>query len=155
VTILFTKIDDPYSNEVFDLMKAGLHPYVSEVFGWDDAFQRQRMRNDYQPEWFYWVMHGPDRIGFVCYKRYGDSLHVHLVVIAQAFQGIGYGRKVMRAIQDIARSEHRDVTLTAFRRNERAVRLYSSMGYDVISEEEHFLSFHLTHARNCDLQTPT
>jgi len=141
MSISFRRIDDPYSEEIFRLTKTGLFPFVDEVFGWDDEFQKQRMRDDYEPEWFHWVFEGDQRIGYVCFKPYEQALHLHLLVLEQAYTGLGYGKRVMEAIHKKATDERRDITLSSFKCNERAVHLYKSLNYEVTEEEAHFLLF--------------
>jgi len=148
MSIKFKSMDDPYSSEVFEITKAGLFPYVDEVFGWDDDFQKQRMRDDYQAEWFYWAISEGTKIGYVCFKPYDQALHLHLIIIAKPFQGRGYGRKIMSAIHEVARTEERDITLSSFRCNSRAVELYKSFNYEVTEEEEHSILFRLPHNKN-------
>jgi ribosomal protein S18 acetylase RimI-like enzyme len=144
MTIEFQPIDDPYSEEVFALTKAGLFPYVDAVFGWDDEFQKQRIKDDYQREWFHWVWYENEKIGYVCFKRYDQALHVHLIVLASQHQGCGLGRKVMEAVHSIANEEQRDVTLSSFKCNTRAVELYKKLGYSIEHEEDHFLLYKLS-----------
>lgn len=148
MAVRFRPMEEPYGDDVFQMMKVGLYPYVEQVFGWDDDFQQQRMRDDYRPEWFYWVYVNSERVGFVCFKPYDNALHLHLIVLDQKFQGRGYGQVVMAAIHDLARSESRDVTLTSFKCNTRAVAFYQSLGYDITEDEEHFLLFRLAHKNN-------
>ncbi len=139
--ISFKKIANPYSEDVFSLMKSGLHPFVDEVFGWDDEFQKVRIKQDYKPGWFYWVYNGSDRLGFVCYKRYDQALHLHLIVLELKHQGKGLGKEIMASIHNIAQVEKRDITLSSFKCNKRAVKLYKSLGYEITGDEEHFYLF--------------
>ncbi|WCN15509.1 GNAT family N-acetyltransferase [Marinomonas mediterranea] len=134
-------MEDPYSDEVFRLTKSGLFPYVDEVFGWDDEFQKQRMLNDYEAKWFHWVYSADSRIGYVCFRPYDQALHLHLIVLDQNVIGQGLGKKVMDEIHKMAADEERDITLSSFRCNERAVKMYESLNYEIIEEEEHFLLF--------------
>jgi ribosomal protein S18 acetylase RimI-like enzyme len=69
---------------------------------------------------------------------------LHLIVIAEKHQNSGKGKNVMRALDDIARAEKRDISLSSFKCNERAVRLYKSLNYEVTDEEEHFIFFKLS-----------
>lgn len=150
MNVTFEKVENPYSQEVFELTKTGLFPFVDEVFGWDDDFQKQRMRNDYQSEWFFWAIIEGTRVGYVCFKRYEQAIHLHLIIIDQIHQRKGYGRAIMQAIQSIAFKEKRDVTLSSFKCNELAVKLYKELGYEVEKEEEHFLIFRLQYGRSHD-----
>ncbi len=141
MSITFKQMDDPYSEEVFRLTKEGLYPFVDEVFGWDDEFQRQRMREDYKRKWFYWIIESSIKVGYVCFKPYDQSLQLHLIILAQKFIGNGLGRKVMLAVHEVAEKDNRDVTLASFKCNKRAVNLYKSLNYEVTEQGEHFLLF--------------
>ena len=157
MSIIFIQMDDPYTEEVFELTKEGLYPFVDEVFGWDDEFQKQRMRDDYKREWFYWIYEANTKVGYACFKPYDHSLHLHLIVLAQKFIGNGLGKKVMAAICKIAETENRDITLSSFKCNKRAVNLYKSLNYEVTEEEEHFLLFRNLITKRCSntaLNTP-
>lgn len=37
---------------LFLTVKQGIYSYVDSVFGWDDNFQRDRLKNDYEPSGF-------------------------------------------------------------------------------------------------------
>lgn len=148
MSITFEQMDDPYSEEVFRLTKEGLYPFVDEVFGWDDKFQRQRMHDDYKRDWFYWVIESNTKVGYVCFKPYDQSLHLHLIILAKKFIGNGLGKKVMESIHKVAEKENRDVTLSSFKCNKRAVNLYKSLNYEITEEEEHFLLFRKPHNKS-------
>ncbi|MBU2864857.1 GNAT family N-acetyltransferase [Reinekea forsetii] len=130
-----------FHHKFFDLTKAGLFPFVDEVFGWDDAFQKQRMKDDYEPHWFYWLEFEKEEIGYLCFKRYEQAIHVHLLILKPQWQNRGYGRKVMEFVHSMASLEQRDITLSSFKINTKAVSLYRSLGYHLSGEEEHFLLF--------------
>ena len=144
MNISFSQINNPFTNEVFELVKSGLYPFVNKIFGWDDEVQQQRILEDYKADWFHWVYSDGTKIGLVCFKRYDNALHLHLIVIAEKHQNSGKGKNVMRALHDIARAEKRDISLSSFKCNERAVRLYTSLNYEVTDEEEHFIFFKLS-----------
>jgi ribosomal protein S18 acetylase RimI-like enzyme len=139
----FVPIPESEFESVFSKMKAGLYSFVETVFGWDDDFQRARMRSDYEWSWMHWVESDGDALGFVCFKRYDQALHVHLIVVDEEHQGQGRGKEIMHALEAIAREEARDVTLSSFKLNSRAISLYRSLGYQLETQEEHFNLYRL------------
>jgi len=143
VMLTFTPVPKSEFENVLALLKLGLFEVIDEVFGWDDAFQRQRIKDDYHWSWMHWVNHHNDTIGLICFKPYDQALHLHLILLYPDYQRQGFGQKIMAQIHAIAREEHRDVTLSAFKKNVGAVRLYQKLGYRVEHEEEHFLLFRL------------
>lgn len=127
--------------QIFTVVKQGLFDHVDSVFGWDDVFQRDRLKTDYQSDWFHWVYVDDSRAGFLCFKRYDNALHVHLLVIEPQYQGKRIGAKVMNIVHQEAIAEMRQrVTLSSFTRNHRAIAFYRSLGYELVNTEENFVS---------------
>lgn len=126
-------------NKAFDLYKSALHQVIENVFGWDESFQINRFKTHYELEWFNWIEIKSSRIGYICYFPKETEVHVSLLIIFDAFQSKGYGKIVMSKIEQNALKQNKKVTLSSFKANERAVSFYKSMGYEVISEDEHFL----------------
>ena len=121
----------------FSVIKEALYSHVDAVFGWDDEYQRQRVNNDYQLDWFYWIDDGDDRVGLVCYKPYQNAYHVNLLVIFTPYQNQKLGCRVMRDIQDLAIKEKREtITLSSFRRNQPAIAFYQRLGYQITDDSE-------------------
>lgn len=69
--------------------------------------------------------------GFLCAERLGDALHIHEVSVAQAAQGQGWGRKLVEAAMDHARSNGLDsVTLTTFKHVPWNAPFYRRLGFE-------------------------
>ncbi|BCL69934.1 N-acetyltransferase [Vibrio nigripulchritudo] len=129
---------------VLSVVKEGLFSHVDAVFGWDDQFQRELLSNDYEPHWFYWVYRGSQRVGMLCFKPYDNAYHVHLLIVIPEFQGQGVGKCIMDHVHHLAKHELRDnVTLSSFMRNEKAVKFYKQLGYEIKEADEHFYSLAL------------
>ncbi|MDK9738759.1 GNAT family N-acetyltransferase [Vibrio sp. D404a] len=121
----------------FSVIKEALYSHVEAVFGWDDEFQRQRINNDYQPDWFYWIHDQDERVGLVCYKPYQQAYHVHLLIVFPQYQNRKLGYRVMRDIQALALKEERGtITLSSFRRNQQAIAFYQRLGYQITDDSE-------------------
>jgi ribosomal protein S18 acetylase RimI-like enzyme len=130
---------DEFEN-LFSVVKQGLYSHVDAVFGWCDEFQVNRLKNDYEPHWFYWVYLNNTQVGMLCYKPYDNALHVHLLIVFPEFQNQKLGERIMSIVHEVAREQGRsDVTLSSFVRNEPAVRFYQSLGYRVTESDGNFL----------------
>lgn len=129
---------------LFSVVKAGLFHHVDAVFGWDDDFQKQRLIDDYQPEWFFWVYQNGVKVGLVCYKPYDDAFHIHLLIILTKHQGKAIGTSVMATIETQAKFENKKrITLSSFKRNHGAITFYKNLGYQVASDDKDFVSLSL------------
>lgn len=145
-------VDVPQSEfeQVFTAVKQGIFPYVEALFGWDDQFQRERITNSYLPQWFSWILHGGERIGLLCSKPYEDAQHVHLLIIFPQYQGRQLGAAVMERLHQEAEREGKcRVTLSSFTENHGAIRFYERLGYNVVEEDQEFVS--MSRPLGCDL----
>jgi ribosomal protein S18 acetylase RimI-like enzyme len=123
----------------FSTVKEAIYEHVDAVFGWDDDFQRKRLIDEYDPTWFYWINKNDHRIGMLCYKPYDNSYHVHLLIVLPDFQNQGLGQMTMDYVHKLAQAEQRkSITLSSFIRNEKAVKFYKKIGYDITSVENDF-----------------
>jgi len=142
--IKYTPIQAEEFEAVFNLVKGGLFPFVDQVFGWDDDFQRERLHEDYQWEWFHWVEIDAEQKALVCFKRYEVGIHVHLLIVKPSYQQQGVAKNIMADLNDLGVREQRDITLSSFKCNDIAIKLYQSLGYEITGEEEHFSNFRLS-----------
>ncbi|WP_372385446.1 GNAT family N-acetyltransferase [Vibrio sp. BS-M-Sm-2] len=128
--------------ELFAFVKQGLFIHVDNVFGWEDDFQRKRLLNDYHPSWFHWIYHKNERVGLVCFKPYGNTYHIHLLIISPQYQGQSLGKKAMLLIHNKAHQEQRNqVTLSSFRSNTSAISFYQALGYQIVDDSDaHFIT---------------
>lgn len=126
---------------LFNCVKQGLYTHVERVFGWDDAFQRERLCNEYDFSWFHWIKRDGDKVGLVCFKPYDNAIHLHLLVVMTDQQGQGVGKQVMSQLHQKVLNEKREaLTLSSFIDNTRALNLYQKLGYQIVQREEHFVS---------------
>jgi ribosomal protein S18 acetylase RimI-like enzyme len=70
------------------------------------------------------------------HPRRSDASFIFDIEIDEARRGAGYGRAAMLAAEDLVRSAgNREIGLNVFGFNEAAQRLYSSLGYRVVSTQ--------------------
>lgn len=123
---------------VFELYKTTLFEHIDAVFGWDDIFQQQRIQQQYEPSWLFWV-HIPQRVALLCYKVVGNSLHVHLLLVFPAHQGQGLGAQIMLYLHEVARQKKLShISLSSFKHNQGALRFYRRLGYVITHTEADF-----------------
>jgi len=137
--ITFRRLHPNETHQIFGIVKQSLFEFVDKVFGWDDAFQQQRIDNDYQPDWFHWLCEEGAVKGLVCFRPIEQRVHVHLLIVFEAHQQQGLGERAMDAIHAQARFGHFDsVTLSCFNCNQRALAFYLRLGYQVSTHDEDF-----------------
>lgn len=127
--------------QIFTIYKQALFEHVEAVFGWDDAFQKQRLAQEYDRDWFHWVYHKHEKVGLVCFKPTAHSLHLHLIVIFPNYQRKGLAKAVIQQIETLAlESSKTCVTLSSFTRNQSAIHFYQKLDYQITERDSDFLS---------------
>ncbi|MGF1753453.1 GNAT family N-acetyltransferase [Vibrio makurazakiensis] len=129
------------SERRFEVVKQGLISHVERVFGWDDGFQRDRLDNDYQADWFHWIKLDEQEVGLVCFKPYESAYHIHLLIVRPEFQSLGIGLQVMSYLHRRAKRESKThITLSSFIDNHGAISFYQKLGYQITESEENFVT---------------
>jgi len=126
---------------LFALHQAAMGPYITAIFGWDEAVQL-----GFHDRWFgglqqqqkqtAWIIvtDGED-IGVVQVCDEVDHLYLSRVEVLPARQGRGVGSSVIRALQTLAARQDRPVRLHVFEINP-ARRLYERLGFSVAEQVE-------------------
>jgi ribosomal protein S18 acetylase RimI-like enzyme len=113
--------------------------FVEQTFGWDEQYQRDRFQSCYAPETIFWVVDATGKhTALVCYSNSDLNLHIALLLVYKASQGLGFGSQVMQELEDLALTEGRSVTLSTFKGNHRAISFYQERGYQIEGQDEHF-----------------
>lgn len=123
----------------YELYKESLFEFVEQTFGWDEQYQRDRFQSCYAPETIFWVVDATGKhTALVCYSNSDLNLHIALLLVYKASQGLGFGSQVMQELEDLALTEGRSVTLSTFKGNHRAISFYQERGYQIEGQDEHF-----------------
>ena len=113
--------------------------YISDLWGWDEDFQRREFARDFQQirEFSVITVDGADA-GFLQLQSGSDFLNVAEIHLLPPFQGQGIGSAVLRDVQ--ADAEGLPVLIGCFRANKRAYQLYQRLGFAPITENDtHFI----------------
>jgi ribosomal protein S18 acetylase RimI-like enzyme len=114
-----------------------MHDVIDETFGWDESFQKKGFYENYSLDWLSWVYRNNHKVGLICARKASESLHLHLLIVFEQYQRTGIAAVIL---SDLIGKE-RTVTLSSFKNNLPAIRLYQKMGFQCISEDEHFYSY--------------
>ena len=124
---------------LYQVKKQSNFGYISDLWGWDEDFQRREFARDFQQirEFSVITVDGADA-GFLQLQSGSDFLNVAEIHLLPPFQGQGIGSAVLRDIQ--ADAEGLPVLIGCFRANKRAYQLYQRLGFAPITENDtHFI----------------
>lgn len=124
---------------LYQVKKQSNFGYISDLWGWDEDFQRREFARDFQQirEFSVITVDGADA-GFLQLQSGSDFLNVAEIHLLPPFQGQGIGSAVLRDVQ--ADAEGLPVLIGCFRANKRAYQLYQRLGFAPLTENDtHFI----------------
>ena len=117
-------------DRLYAIHREGMRPYVEQVWGWDEDFQRERFRRGFDPGATQVVLADGREIGFLRVAERGGVITLAQVFIASDHRRRGIGTALLRDI--LARG--RPVRLRVLKVNDDARRLYERLGFRVVDE---------------------
>lgn len=121
---------------LYDLHEATLREYVAQVFGWDEADQRRRLRESLGRDARSIVIVDGVDSGVVGIDERDGALYMHIVEIHPRLQRRGIGAALIRAFCEAAAARRLPAALSVFKVNVGARRLYQRLGFSIVGETE-------------------
>ena len=125
---------------LFMLKKKTLKEYVTQIWGWDEKFQLTHHRQHVQPELYRIIQASGEDIGGIEVENRSDTLFLSVIEILPRFQGQGIGSKLIKDLIKQGKRERKNIELQVLKVNQKAFRLYTSLGFVVTAETQtHFV----------------
>ena len=143
--IVLSSLEAEDRDTSFEIFKTYLKPFIADAFAWDEKFQRNGFETYMRPEWFSWMYLEGRRVGIICREMKESSVYVHLLVVFSDSQRKGIATAIMNQLIEQASTKGFDITLSCFKNNIPALKLYEKMKFIITSEDEHSYGFTLAH----------
>ena len=119
----------------FEIKKAALKDHISATFGpWDEAWQLAEHRKDFSSGQLEVIVADGMDVGYAWIKRTPKSLYLVDICVFPEHQGTGIGTEIIGRLLTEAKNSHLPVELGVFKSNHAAIRLYTRLGFEQISE---------------------
>jgi ribosomal protein S18 acetylase RimI-like enzyme len=128
------------SELVYAIKKTAFRAYVEQTFGWDEAAQRAKHSENFNPATIHIISYKSADVGWIGVERANAFIYVDNIHILPEYQNLGIGTILLK--RHLAEGAERNipVTLRVLKVNNRARALYQRLGFSVTSEiETHFL----------------
>ena len=139
--ITLTKFKKHEQSSAYDDFKLYMKPIIDSAIGWDEDFQRTSFESRLKPEWFSWILYNGEKVGYVCSRLKSSSIHIHMLIIYWDKQRRGFASAVLEQLKQQANLQQLDLTLSCFKNNESAARMYKRLEFVIDSEDELFYNF--------------
>ncbi len=120
---------------IYALKSESVRPYVEEIWGWDEEFQKSDFNGDFKLLEHFRVVEVNEKFaGFVqCFAHDGyiEIAEIHLL---PQFRGMGIGSDILKEIMTEGILRHNTIRIGCFRKNLRALNLYQRLGFVQIEE---------------------
>ncbi len=116
--------------------KAAFGGYVEQVWGWDEAEQRQLHKRRFASQDFQVVRQSGVDVGILAIARKSDCVKVNQLFILPEHQGRGIGAACMMRVIEDATALALPVRLRVLRVNGRAVAFYRRLGFRETGESD-------------------
>ena len=133
------KADENDFDLSFEIRKNALGKYVEQTWGWDEEFQRKYHKEDFDTEILSIIEVNGEPAGTL--EVYNDlhSMIISGIYITDKYQNRGIGTEILLNLHQKASAEKNVIRLQVLKVNERAKKLYLSLGYEIYNTTEtHF-----------------
>jgi ribosomal protein S18 acetylase RimI-like enzyme len=132
--------DESHYDFVYRVKKEAYGEYITRIWGWDEALQRQFFENDWASQKPSVILYGNQPIGTICFMKkegpiFSGRFFIEHFYILPEYQNKGIGSFVLNHFLDIADNAGLPVNLMVLSINP-AISLYKRIGFKVIETKE-------------------
>jgi len=123
------------------IKKQALGPYIEQVWGWEDGFQRAFHSENFKPDTTTLLLYEGREIGLLEAEELADCFFIQSLLIVPGFQGKGIGTALLNEFITKALAVNKPVRLDVLQVNKSALKLYQNLGFTIRNTTE--LTFQL------------
>jgi len=118
---------------LYALHREAFYEYVDALWGWDEADQQRRFRENFDPSKRRIVQVDGVDAGVLVVEVYPAHVFLEYIAISHAYRGQNVGRQLIQQV--IADAASKPVKLSVLASNPAAQRLYKRLGF-VVTEQD-------------------
>ena len=115
---------------IYALKSQSVRPYVENIWGWDEDYQRNDFDGDFSHiKQFNVIEICGSFAGFAQYYfeyPYFEVVEIHLL---SEYRGKGIGSEILRYLQKVCIAQDRKIRIGCFKQNHHAKALYQKLGF--------------------------
>lgn len=118
------------------LHAATMRVHVERLWGWDDNQQRELFERGFQPALTQIIQADGEDVGVLVVERSEHEIYLVNIGVLPAWQSHGIGSSIIQALIAEAEIASLPLTLRVFHVNDRARKLYESLGFEEVKADE-------------------
>ena len=112
---------------LYRIQSQAMRPYVEQIWGWNEDFQRERFRQSFDPDNTQVILSNDREVGFMTITEKEEVVFIEQIYVIPEYQGMGIGTTLIRGTF----ARNRPVELNVLKLNTDARRLYKRLGFRV------------------------
>jgi RimJ/RimL family protein N-acetyltransferase len=122
------------SDFLFNLKKQTLKQYITQIWGWDEKDQLIYHKRNFEPEKYHIIQLKGVDIGCISLEEQPNKIILNIIEISPEYQNKGIGSKLIRDLIKRGSQENKSIELQVFKVNQRAFKLYRTLGFKLVAE---------------------
>lgn len=121
----------------YEIRKNSLGEYVTQTWGWDEDWQWEYHKKDFNPDIMFIIEVEGKPAGMLEEEISENDIRISGLYLLNTFQSQGIGRDLVEKLISYARLHRKPLKLQVLKVNTRARNFYEALGFVVYEETEH------------------
>lgn len=134
MTYSYQKAEQAEKEAIFKLYCLVMRSYVSEIWGWDEAWQDNDFSTHFDPKRITLVHKERELVGYSHVENLDGQLFIRMIVVHPHHQRNGIGRKLLESVITSGKEQSKSIGLEVFKINHEAKKFYERHGFNVEGE---------------------
>jgi ribosomal protein S18 acetylase RimI-like enzyme len=126
---------------IFQMKCEAYRDYVEKIWGWDQEWQIDNFNREFDNCINKVIVEDNLIIGFLQLRENDKHIYLVNIVIKREYQSSGIGSDIINNLTTVAKASDRSVKLQVFKINHSAIRLYTRLGFQLMSESPTHFEF--------------
>lgn len=134
VTYSYKQAERTEKEAVFELYSLVMRRHISQIWGWDEAWQDNDFSTHFDPKGITSVYKGRELVGYSHVENGDNQLFIRMIVVHPHHQRKGIGTKLLESVIASGNEQSKSVRLEVFKINNEAKKFYERHGFTVEGE---------------------
>lgn len=137
MTYSYRKAGRAEGDAIFKLYCLVMRRSVSQIWVWDERWQKNDFFTHFDPEGITLVCRGRELIGYSQVENRDQLLFLRMIVVHPHHQRKGIGARLLGSVINSGREQSRKIGLEVFKINDEAKKFYEGYGFSVEGDTAH------------------
>ena len=134
MTYSYREAERTEKEAVFKLYCLVMRRHISQIWGWDDAWQDNDFSTHFDPRRITLVHKGRELVGYSHVENRDGQLFIRMIVVHPHHQRNGVGTKLLESVITSGKEQSKRIGLEVFKTNNEAKKFYERHGFNVEGE---------------------